>query len=176
MCSSDLTPSDVVSGYEQAARIVAELPGGPSVLFEGFWDGDFVFFCRQHDHRRRFILRGGKVLYNFASYRDVDFRSYVEEERDVEKLLRKYGVRYVVIEDVDESRTRESGLLRSLLETAKFRLIARVPVGKVGRRRPLSGSLEIYEYLAGAPAERAGELEIELPGVRRTVRARLPEN
>lgn len=161
----------VVNGYREAAQLVASLPGDGSVLFDGYWDGDFVFFSRESDPKRRPILRGSKVLYNFASFKWIDFESYVESEKDILALFERYGVRYVVVEDYDEFRTSAGTLLRQLLATERFRKIAEVPLSTRNVRLKAT-SLRVYEYVDARPAG-ARSIEIRLPGLRRTVSAPL---
>ncbi len=160
-----------ITGHEQAAQFVAALDGGAAVLIDGAWDGDFVFFSRQYDPRRRLVLRGSKMLYTFASYRDVQFRNLIESDQELFDFLQRYAVRYVVVEDYDVARTEPGARLRRLVRTEAFRPLAQIPVRNTGgllRAR----TLEVYEYPA-AQTPTAPELEIQFPGLDRVIRVPL---
>lgn len=159
----------VVEGYEQAAIEVAKLPGGTAILVDAYWDGDFVFFWRQHDQSGRLCLRSSKVLYTYASYPWIDFQSFVQTPEDIEKLLREYGIRYVVAEDVDQWNLAPGNMLRSLLDTPKFKQIAQIPIHYEEIRGPRARFLDIYEYLDYQPAV-ADAIDLKLPGLNRSIR------
>ncbi len=157
----------MITGYAEAARFVATLPGGDAVLVDAVWDGDFVFSSRQYDPHHRFILRGSKVLYAYASYKNVGFKSFVETPDDLTRLLRRYGVRYVVLENTDGVGTTAGRLLRQMVRGEGFARRAQFRIETQGRlvESPL---LEVYEYLE-AEALSALEIELEFPGLGRTI-------
>lgn len=161
-------PPPLVDGYDEAAAYVVELEGDRPILFDGYWDGDFIFFCRQLDPRRRHVLRGSKVLYNFASFKWKDYQSFVSKPDDILDLLKRYGVRYVIVEDVDQIDTPPGGMLRELVRTGPFRRLKRFPI-TVRDVRLTARHLDVYEFLDAR--EPSGEpLEIYLPGIQRGIR------
>lgn len=168
-----LSRPPLISGYEQAAQFVAALDGGASVLVDAVWDGDFVFFSRQHDPRGRLILRGSKVLYTYASYRDVGFQTFAASDAEILEILKRYGVRYLVLEDVDLAHTEPGRRLRRLVRTPDFRPLARVPISTEGRL-VRARYLEIYEF-PSAPDPTAPDLELHFPGLGRKIRVPLKE-
>lgn len=170
--SAFTTPSGLVDGYEQAALEVAKLPGGASILIDGFWDGDFVFFCRQHDLHDRLVLRGSKVLYTFASYVWRGFTSFVRTPEDIERVLRDYGVRYLVLENIEQDGTEPGQLLRRTVEGPPFRLVKRLPIEIRGDMEIRARYLDVYEYL-DATEPTADALEMEFPGLNKKIRVPL---
>lgn len=162
-----------VTGYERAAELVAKLPGDGPVLFDGYWDGDFIFFSRAHDPRRRMILRGSKVLYTFASFRWKNYEALVEGPEAIREFLKKHGVRYIVVEDKDVIDAPPSHDLRRLLATSGFRRLYRVKVTASPMTRITANNLDIYENLDAGPP--SGEpLELRFPGLNRTVTVPVP--
>jgi len=153
-----------VEGYKSSAYYVAGLEGGSSVLFDGHWDGDFVFLARQHDESERLVLRGSKILYAFASFKRFGFQSHVESEEDIVAKLGAYGIRYIIIENPDPTDTEEGAMLRELVsEDDRFRHCATFPIERSGIAWPAE-NISVYEYLeAGEP--NADHIEIHFPGL-----------
>ena len=155
----------IVEGHEEAARFVATLDGGSSVLVDSVWDGDFVFFSRQHDRRKRIVLRGSKVLYTFASSKKYGFTSLVQSEDEIIELLLTYGVRYLVVETPDGERTEAGAMLRNMLNTnGRFRRLARVPINAEKAYQVGCDHLAIYEF-PEAESCVANELTLRFPGL-----------
>ena len=150
-------------GFEEAARYVAGLDGGSSVLIDAHWDGDFVFFSRQHDPKRRIILRGSKVLYTFASMKSVEYVHLADSKEQILDLLRRYGTRYIVVDMPDREGTDEGKILRELLQTGRFRHLRRIPIEKLDRPE-VTMFLDVYEFPEAQRAT-AGELELFFPGL-----------
>lgn len=161
------TNPPIYDGMQAAAQEVSRHPGGASVLVDAEWDGDFVFYMRQYDPARRYVLRGSKVLYTFASYKNIGFRSFAETDEEILDLLRRYGVHYVVVENVDEQATVAGSRLRQLLRTGPFERTAHLPlVDTQGSLR--STHLDVY-YFREAPAPTADKLELHFPGLNQAI-------
>jgi hypothetical protein len=169
LAGATIATPPVVDGYEQAAIAISELPGGAAILVDAYWDGDFVFFYRQHAKDKRLCLRASKILYTYASYPWIDFHSYVSSEDDIFSLLQEYGIRYLVVEEVDQWETKPGNMLRGMLLTPKFRLRQRIPIVYEGLKGLRARYLDIYEYV-DARAASADSLELHLPGLNRTIR------
>ncbi len=153
----------VITGYEEAASFVAALPGGGSVLIDSVWDGDFVFFSRQHDRERRLVLRGSKMLYTFASFKNYGFMTLVDNDEDILELLRRYATRYIVVEVPDREGTEPGARLRALVQGDRFRLLVRIPV--TGWEAAESGMfLDVYEF-PEAREVTAEEMVLHFPGL-----------
>lgn len=168
LSSALVTSPPVVDGYEQAAIAVAQMPGGASVLVDAYWDGDFVFFFRQHARDKRLCLRASKILYTYASYPWIDFQAFVDSKEDIEEMLQRYGVRYVVIEEIDQWNTVPGRQLRELIMTKKFEHRKRIPIVYEGLKGLRSQFLDIYEYVEATTAS-ASSIDLHLPGLDRTI-------
>jgi hypothetical protein len=151
-------------GYEAAARYVTSHSPSPTVLFSGPVDvGYFVFFVRKQDPTgKMMVLRSDKIL--------ATSRTRPIEQEEISPLLRRYGTRYIVIEDRRAGRVLE--WLREQLKTDRFAERLRV---RIGTRDPrLTGvDLVVYEFLDATPPALDTVLDLKLPLVRRSIDVRL---
>ncbi len=165
------TNPPIMEGMRQAAQFVADRPGGATVLVDGEWDGEFVFWMRKYDPQRRIVLRGSKVLYTFASYKTIGFRAFAETEEQILDVLRRYGTHYVVVENHDEQATVSGSRLRQLVRGERFERLAHIPLvdsqGALG-----STHLDVY-YFREAPEPTAASLELQFPGLNQSITAPL---
>lgn len=161
------TNPPILDGMRQAAEFVSKRPDGTTVLVDGEWDGEFVFWMRKFDPQRRIVLRGSKVLYTFASYKTIGFRSFAETEEQILDLLRRYGTHYIVVENHDEQATVAGSRLRQLLRSERFERLAHLPLvdsqGALG-----STHLDVY-YFREAPTPTAASLELQFPGLNQSI-------
>jgi hypothetical protein len=162
-------------GYEEAARFVLDQQAaGPTVLYGGSVDtGYFVFFVRKHDAARRLVvLRSDKILTtSLMSHLAVEDR--IADPAEIYGILRRFGTRFVVIED------RPTGSvvldwLHSELRTSHFAERRRFPTGSRDPR--LAGvDVVVYEYLEATPPDPAAEIDVRLPLVGREFRMPLSD-
>ncbi|HYN08750.1 MAG TPA: glycosyltransferase family 39 protein [Vicinamibacterales bacterium] len=161
-------------GYEAAAQYVLSHGESPTILFSGPVDtGYFVFFVRKHDPRAQHIVLRADKIFTTSRMSRSSVEDRINDRHEIYVLLRRYGTRFVVIED----RTSDSHVLewlREELKTERFIERHRIPVGTSDRR--LRGvSLAIYEYRDTQPPDPAAELELHVPLVGRQVRVPLAE-
>ncbi|MCK6556273.1 glycosyltransferase family 39 protein [Candidatus Binatia bacterium] len=157
-------------GYEEAARLVVERGGADSVLFCGPYDaGYFVFFVRKHDQRQSLIvLRADKVLATSSLGRVI--ADVARTPDDIYRALRQFGVRYVVLEDVQQKSTALE-MLRRELRTGPFTLLRRIPV--LTNRSYLAGmNLAVYEYVEHTAADPEAVLRMRVPLIGEEITAR----
>jgi len=155
-------------GYEEAAQFVLGADPGATVLFSGDVDsGFFAFFIRKHDPERKLVvLRSDKLLTtSYLTHLDVEER--IERPDEIYDILRRYGTRYVVIEDrPSESRVLE--WLRQEVHSSRFIERKRIPF-VTSDRRLRSTSLAIYEFVAHTPPDRNAVFTAHIPLIGRTV-------
>jgi hypothetical protein len=161
-------------GYEQAATYVIEHSQAPTVLYTGVVDtGYFVFFVRKHDPAQRLVvLRSDKIL-TTSSMGHLSVEDRITDRGQIYDVLREFGTRYVVIEDV-RSGTRVIDWLRDELHTAHFAERQRYPIDTRDRR--LRGAdLVVYEYLEATPPAAGAQIDVKLPIVNREIRVPLSD-
>ena len=154
-------PAQTARGYEEAARFVVQQTRAATVLFSGEVDsGLFVFFVRKHDPARtQIVLRADKVFTtSFMQYASVEER--ISSPDEIYPALRRYGTRYVVIEDrLPQARVLQ--WVREAVKGSRFREIFRAPlVSNDPRLR--NASIAVYEYLEASPPAEDAMVDIKL--------------
>ena len=156
-------------GHADAARqLVARSRGAPFVLFEGDWDGDTIFFVRQNDpDRRLYVLRGSKMLYSYASFRNIGYRDLITSKEGLRELFQDFGIAVVAVEERMMVDTDPGRLLRETLKSDedKFTQVAACPVFAPRTRMDRTSILVYAIKDSGKP--RAESLQIPLVGLRR---------
>jgi hypothetical protein len=167
-------PALQAEGYEDAARFVLASNPGPTVLFSGDVDtGFFTFFVRKHDADRRLVvLRSDKVLTTSYMGRP-SVADRVGDVAGIYEVLHRFGVRYVVIEDVP-SRSRVLEWLRQETHSSRFAERWRQPIATTDRR--LRGaSLAVYELLDARAPDPDAVLSMDLPIIGESVTVKLSD-
>ncbi len=140
-------------GYEEAAEYVVANAREPVVLYHGVVDtGYFVFFTRAHDPAARLVvLRAEKLL---ATPPAGDATA----DGDIEALLQRQGVQFVVVED-REAETPVLARLHAMLKSDRFIERRRIPIAS--RHPGMAGaSLLVYEYGGARPADADAVVDI----------------
>lgn len=137
-----------VSGYEAAARqLMSHHP--QMVLLDSDLAGNFIFFVRKFDPARRcYVMRKGLYVEvidpNYAS------KQLAHSPADIEAVLRKYGVKYIVAEQNGRLEFPIQRTLRQLLRTPQFQVEGTFPV-TTNVPRLAGTSLVIYKNLRAGP-------------------------
>jgi hypothetical protein len=169
----DLRPTGA-DGYEAAAQYVLTQGSSPTILFSGPVDtGYFVFFVRKHDpERQHVVLRADKLLTTSRMGRS-SIQDRIKEPHEIYALLKKYGTRYIVLED-HPSDSRVIDWLREEVKTSQFAERLRIPIVTADKRL-IGISLAIFEYLEAQPPDPTAELDLNVPLVGRQVRVPLAD-
>ena len=161
-------PTPEAPGYEAAARFVAHAARGGTVLYSAPVDsGYFIFFVRKHDiHQRVVILRADKVL-TTSLMNEVSVENRIDNPDDIDDILRRYGTRFIVIED-RPSGSKVLDWLRDVLRSDQFVERGRFPIGDGGRGLE-DVSLAVFEYLQATPPAPGARIDINIPLVGRRI-------
>jgi hypothetical protein len=161
-------------GYEQAAQYVLARAPGPTVLYSASVDpGYFVFFVRKHDPAQRLVvLRSDKLLTTSLMAR-LSVEDLIAKPEDIYAILRRYGTRYVVIED-RPSGSAPLDWLRDAVRGERFVERQRFVVEN-GFPSLRGVALIVYEYREATAAAPDAELDLSLPLVGRRIRVPLSE-
>ena len=156
-------------GYEDVARYVVEHSSTP-VLYDSPIDtGFFVFFVRKHDPTGKVVVLRAEKLFGIA---DANGVPNVTAPEHIPPLLKKYGVKYIVVEDrtkvIDPARRR----LLETLRGEEFSERQRVPIRS---RLPWTQGIDlvVYEFADAGPPDLDAELHMGLPLAGRTLKVRL---
>ncbi len=147
-----------VSGYADAVQgILQRIPGREILLFDGedVDSNNVSFYLRLQDQQRRFVLfRKGlyttRILAMFGSTELVHTRSQLQA------MLAAYGIKHVLITDDTKVLHPSERLLRELLTTSQFKLVATFPITWDGTFHYLL----LYENQA---ASKPTQTELRLP-------------
>ncbi len=158
----DINRVDHASGYEEAARFVLASNPGATVMFSGDVDtGYFTFFVRKHDPERRLVVLRADKIFTTSLMSRKSFEERIERPAQIHEMLRRYGTRYVVIED-QPSQSRVVEWLREEVKSSRFVERRRIPFRGTDQR--LKGtSLAVYELLGHSAPEADAALSMHLP-------------
>jgi hypothetical protein len=172
---------DRLSSYEPAAKAILEQKDANLVLVDATRDGQFIFDMRrlQGDSGRVYTLRGSKLLYSRAARKRWEYKEYVQNEEDILRLIKDYGIRYIVVEsappvipDWEDFFPRPSQLLRKALRDMRsFERLMNFPVSN----NPVWNGVycEVYRYKGPLSISR-NTLTIPMPSVGRNIEVVLP--
>jgi hypothetical protein len=171
------SPSPFVRGYEEAAQyILSNTRNSRICLFDGGLNGNFIYQIRQHDPDNRFwVLRGDRLFYSAVIFPRFNYKEFSKNEEDILATIFKYDPEFILLE---EPRTfgaiPMANLLREVLKNhpERFQLETVIPL-RTNRLSFQGVKLKIYRSILRNPYPER-RLEIEVPGLRRTIRAVIP--
>ncbi|MBI1749131.1 MAG: glycosyltransferase family 39 protein [Acidobacteria bacterium] len=88
-----------VSGIEPIAQYLVAQPDSEVLYYQGFLNGDFIFFVRKYDpEKRRLIAREKQIV---ATKVNVGYgtRRIMNTPEEVIAMFQKWGIRYAVVEN-----------------------------------------------------------------------------
>ena len=162
-----------ISGYRAAAQFVCSVaPPGSVVLFSGMRDGSFIFNVRSIPECKNLtVIRSDKLLLRVAVDREkFGVQEIGVNESQFKDMLRRYGVRYVVLEPKFWSDLQSMQMLVQAFHEDQFKLLTTIPVA--GNRNHRDTQLDIYENV-GEIATGKNLLRIELPASGITVEGKV---
>jgi hypothetical protein len=138
-----------VEGYAAAAHWVTNAGKQGVILYDGDLPGNFIFFVRANDPRRRFVVLR-KALYAFRITASRGSEDLVHSKEELQDLIRRSGIRYVLIGNNREHALVEQHWLSEVLQTRQFGLAATFPISTTDRDVHIR-ELECYENLDWQP-------------------------
>lgn len=161
-------------GYEQAAAYVLQRTRSPVIFFDGYANGQFIFFARKHDPDRQFvILRGTKIISSSSvSYRNK-LEIHLHETEEIYKTFSDMGVQFAVVESGNVSGIKIHDELRKLLrDSSRFKLHKMIQV-KSNMPALKDQNLLVYENLGYEEMAENQVLRLRLPIVGKTIQVKL---
>jgi hypothetical protein len=165
-----------VSGYRAAAQYVCSIaPPDSVILFSGLRDGSFIFNVKSTPQcKNATIIRADKLLLRVPEDRRLfGVTELGVSESDFKDMLRRYEVRFVVLEPNFWNDLRSMQMLVSVLHGNQFKLLTTIPVA--GDHEPTESHLEVYQNL-GPVATGQNVLRVELPAYGLTVEGKVGES
>jgi hypothetical protein len=166
LISLHLHPGEVlggrdIQGFDDAADFVVRDTGCVSVLYDGYFNGNFIFHMRARDKVRRiFVFRASKLVFTTKMLLELGYNELVSESSDFYDVLNRHSIKYIVQEERDLMRAPANKRLREWVGGSEFRLVQRIPV--YWRHFSGFGDLLVYEYL-NYEAKPIGQVDLSMP-------------
>ena len=164
------------SGYEEAAIYVLQQTKSPLIFFDGYANGQFIFFARIHDpERKSLIIRGDKLISSSSIFYDNKLKIHLHTRDEIDKALSELGIQFVIVESVNISNIEIYDTLRELLrDKSCFRLHKAISVNSNYDDLKMQ-KLLIYENLRYKGVTENQMLNLNLPVVGQKIKLKLEE-
>jgi hypothetical protein len=137
-------PMNWCDGFEAVAKDVRERWEGTALLVSVEHDGNLILRIREIDPGLKLrVYRSEKIFESMRVYKSWGVESVVESGDEIEDSLRRYGVRYVLVEDGIRDETGVERMLRERVRTDHYELAATYEVLYPGDRPRRLG---LYRY------------------------------
>jgi 4-amino-4-deoxy-L-arabinose transferase-like glycosyltransferase len=151
-------------GYARAAQyVVTQTRASSFTMFDGYYDGNFIYQIRRHDQDRRlWVLRADKLMYASVVNVGQQYTEFTRSDEDMAALLASYDPELVVVEAIPAGGwTPAARRLRRLLadHPERYRLERRFPVETT--RHNSNKELLIYRSLSRNPTPRSS-IDLEM--------------
>jgi hypothetical protein len=115
------TDTEKVSGLEPVARYLAAQPESDVLYYQGFLNGDFIFYVRKYDPQKRRVIAREKQIVATKVNEGYGTRTILRTPEEVIQMFQEWGIRYAVV----ENREVISGLspARVALQSDQFEVI-----------------------------------------------------
>lgn len=163
-----------IRGFDQAADFVARDPNCVSVLYDGYFNSNFILHMRMRDKDRRvLVFRASKVVFSTRFHIEMGYHDLVKEPSEFYDLLNRYSIKYIIQEEKDWINTPANRRLRKWMQGSKFELVRQFPIST--SRFKECGSLLVYEYLdyEEKPVTR---VELDMPSMGRKIMVTFEDN
>lgn len=135
-----------IDGFAQVADFVINDSDCVSVIYDGYFNGNFIFHMRARDKERRvFVFRASKVIFSTKMLLKLGYNELVDEPSKFYDLLGSYSIKYIVQEEKDSINTLANRRLRQWVQGPKFELVEKYHVSSWALDG--FGDLLVYEYL-----------------------------
>jgi len=150
--------SHYVRGYEKAARYAMSINASSlPVLFDGYQDGNFIFFIRSLDkEKKQRVYRSDKIIFlSHFNLKPWNIKLIAKDDEDTFKILDRNHIRYIVSESMD-FKVPTQQQFRHLLDTdPHFKKLEEFPIdsdlGPDQTSKSTPGyrdqKLTVYEYV-----------------------------
>lgn len=156
-----------VKGFDNVANFIESDSDCVSVLYDGYFNSNFIFHMRAGDEDRRvFVFRASKVVFVTKGFVKLGYKELIVDIDEFYKLLDRYAIKYVVQEERDSIKTPANKRLRQWVKEGSFRLMDNYEIPCHGMKG--FGHLLLYEYLGYKPKS-ITHVEIDVPFIERKI-------
>lgn len=162
------------SGYEEAAKFTIKNSESPVIWFDGYANGQFIFFVNIHDKKKEMVvLRGDKLISSSSISYTNKLEIHLHNEDEILKKLSAMGVQFIVVESINVSGLEIYTRFREMLKNESiFKLIKTIDV-KSNNKTLENMKLLVYKKLDWAALDPEQELILRLPVVGQTLKLRM---
>jgi 4-amino-4-deoxy-L-arabinose transferase-like glycosyltransferase len=116
------TDTAKVSGLEPVAQYLAAQPESDVLYYQGFLNGDFIFYVRKYDPQKRRLIAREKQIVATKVNEGYGTRTILRSPEEVIQMFQEWGIRYAVV----ENREFISGLspVRMALQSDQFEVVS----------------------------------------------------
>ncbi len=160
-----------ILGFHQPADFIVKDLDCVSVLYDGYFDSNFIFHMRARDKDRRvFVFRASKVVFSGKWTLALGYNELIGEVSEFYDILDRYSIKYIVQEERDLVNTPANRRLREWIQEAKFKLVQKYSIPCTGLKG--FGNLLVFEYL-DYEAKPIRQVELDMPMLGRKIRVRV---
>lgn len=172
------SPVPRVTGYREAARLINErAQPGERIMFHGHRSASFIFSMREMeapDARPITTLRAEKYLVNYRIGRTFGLESQPISKQEIEALIYRYAVRYVVFQSDFWTDVSSVKLFREVVESDHFKKLAEIPIDEISLpETPVKDAGERPKLLIYANNQAVSDspapVSINVPVINRTI-------
>jgi 4-amino-4-deoxy-L-arabinose transferase-like glycosyltransferase len=160
-----------VTGFEPAVDFILRDRQCVSVLYDGYFNSNFIFNMRARDRERRvFVFRASKLVFSTRMIVDLGYRDLIKHPEAFYDALNRNAIKYIVEESKDSLKTAANVRLRQWVQGEKFKLVDEYPL--TGHGLGSLGKLLVYEYLDYKP-KAIREIELDMPMLGRKMKVKI---
>jgi hypothetical protein len=160
-----------IQGFYGPADFVVRDQDCVSVLYDGYFNSNFVFHMRASDeHRRVFVFRASKVIFSTNILREWGYNELIKEVSEFHDMLDRYSIKYVIQEEKDFLNTQANKKLRQWVRGPAFRLVEEFVIPC--REIDCFGKLLVYEYL-NYERKTIEQVDLDMPTLGRVISVRI---
>ena len=157
----------IVTGPEEAAQYVLAQPESDVVYYQGFLNGDFIFYVRKFDPEKSHMVAREKQV--VVGHLGGEPRPVLHSEQEVLDFFQTWGIRYAIIEDRDPYAGFTP--VRELVNSGEFELVQTFPVLTNQANFPVH-QIQVFRY-RGELHRTAHTVTIPMQTIRHNIPANL---
>lgn len=169
-------PPPAIAGHERAVHVLSKhMPEAGVILFSGYRDGSFIFHSRILDEKAPWtILRSEKVFFDMTIKRSMGVKEFDLTEQEIQAVLDKYGVRYVVSQPSYFSDLGVMQRFNKVVRGTAFTLVDEIDLSEVVDNISVNGEkLMIYKNISKNIEKYPGDISINVGAIGKEIKGKL---
>ncbi|MHA2427039.1 MAG: ArnT family glycosyltransferase [Candidatus Hermodarchaeia archaeon] len=156
-----------IRGFDDVADFVVGDADCISVLYDGYFNGNFIFHMRRRDQDKRiFVFRASKVIFSTKMLPKLGYYQLINGPSEFQGVLNCYGIKYIIQEERDLLATPGNRRLREWVKRPEFRLVQKFTVSS--NELDVIRNFLVYEYL-GYTKKPIRRINLDMPMLGRKI-------